>query len=355
MGIPGHASREGTARFAARLTGARAGHFRPLGELTVSGIGLGTYLGKDDDATDAAYQTSIRRAVELGANVIDSAINYRCQRSERAVGKALGELVSKRSLARDEIVIATKGGYLPFDGGRPDDVRAYLRDTFIEPGILGPGDVVAGCHSIAPAYLEDQIARSRRNLGLDTIDIYYLHNPEQQLDEVDRSEFLRRMRAAFETLESEVARGAIRRYGAATWDGFRQDRGAKGYLGLEELEALAREAGGADHHFRVIQLPYNLAMTEAHALWNQRSAGAASSILAAAAHLGIGVMASASVYQGHLARGLPSELAEVLPGLETDAQRALQFVRSTPGVAVALVGMKRVAHVEENLALAGIA
>ena len=37
-----------------------------------------------------------------------------------------------------------------------------------------------------------------------------------------------------------------------------------------------------------------------------------------------------------------------------DAQRALQFTRSTPGIAVALVGMSQVRHVEENLALAAV-
>src|SRR4029450_14101347 len=60
------------------------------------------------------------------------------------------------------------------------------------------------------------------------------------------------------------------------------------------------------------------------------------------------VMTSASIYQGRLARGLPTVMAECLPGLDTDAQRALQFGRSTPGVGTALVGMARVAHVEEN-------
>jgi aryl-alcohol dehydrogenase-like predicted oxidoreductase len=65
-------------------------------------------------------------------------------------------------------------------------------------------------------------------------------------------------------------------------------------------------------------------------------------------------MASASVYQGQLTRGLPPLVAEVLPGLATDAQRALQFVRSTPGIGTALVGMRAVAHVEENAAVAAL-
>jgi aryl-alcohol dehydrogenase-like predicted oxidoreductase len=66
-------------------------------------------------------------------------------------------------------------------------------------------------------------------------------------------------------------------------------------------------------------------------------------------------MTSASIYQGQLARNLPSVIGEFLPGLDTDAQRALQFVRSTPGVGTALVGMKRVAHVEENARLTSVA
>jgi aryl-alcohol dehydrogenase-like predicted oxidoreductase len=60
---------------------------------------------------------------------------------------------------------------------------------------------------------------------------------------------------------------------------------------------------------------------------------------------------SGPILQGRLARGLPTELHQVL-GDGTDAQRSLQFVRSTPGVGTALVGMKQAAHVRDNLALA---
>ena len=65
------------------------------------------------------------RAVELGANVIDTAANYRFQRSERSIGNALRELTEAGGFSRDEIVICTKGGYLPFDGAPPRDVRRY--------------------------------------------------------------------------------------------------------------------------------------------------------------------------------------------------------------------------------------
>jgi predicted aldo/keto reductase-like oxidoreductase len=104
----------------------------------------------------------------------------------------------------------------------------------------------------------------------------------------------------------------------------------------------------------VIQLPYNLAMTEALTSATQPVGREMVSALEAARRLDVYVMTSASILQGKLARGLPAALAEVLTGLETDAQRALQFVRSTPGVGTALCGMKSTAHVEENARLVAV-
>ncbi len=144
-------------------------------------------------------------------------------------------------------------------------------------------------------------------------------------------------------------------YGTATWDGYRNSPEARDHLSLEELLAAARRAGGDAHHFRAIQLPHSLAMPEAFVAPSQLEDGGAIPLLAAAARRGMLVSSSASIYQSHLARGLPAFLAEKLPGLATDAQRAIQFARSTPGLTTALVGMKREEHVEENLATARVA
>jgi len=76
--------------------------------------------------------------------------------------------------------------------------------------------------------------------------------------------------------------------------------------------------------------------------------------LVAARSRGLMVFASASLLQGRLSEGLPAEIARHLGGLATDAQRAIQFVRSTPGVTTALVGMSRREHVDENLATARV-
>ena len=350
----GRATVEGTERYVKRFARQVPGeHYRRFDALGVlSSLGHGTYLGREDDATDDLYRRALSRALERGVNVVDSAVNYRHQRSERAIGRALAELFGRGALTREEVVVATKGGYLAFDGDVPADPRTYFLDTYVRSGIIRPGDVVSGAHCMTPRYLTDQLQRSRSNLGLATIDVYYLHNPEQQLDEVDRPIFLDRLRDAFVALEQAVAEGQIAAYGTATWNGYRQPPDARDYLSLAEVVRASQEVAGPDHHFRVIQLPYNLAMPEAFTRANQRVGDETVSTLEAARRLGVYVMASASVYQGQLARNLPSAVADFLPGLETDAQRALQFVRSTPGIGTALVGMKTAAHVDENAALA---
>jgi aryl-alcohol dehydrogenase-like predicted oxidoreductase len=233
----------------------------------------------------------------------------------------------------------------------PADARAYFTETYLRPGIIQPGEIV-GSHCLAPRFLRDQLDRSRANLGLETIDVYYLHNPESQLDEVGPPDFRARMRAAFGALEEAAGEGKLHFYGTATWNGYRIDPGTPGALSLPELVALAGEVGGKDHRFRVIQLPYNLGMPEAFTRASQQLETGFFSTLDVARHLGVYVMASASILQGRLARGLPAEFADLVPGLETDAQRAIQFVRSTPGIGTALIGMKSVAHVEENAAVA---
>jgi aryl-alcohol dehydrogenase-like predicted oxidoreductase len=202
-------------------------------------------------------------------------------------------------------------------------------------------------HSLDPDFLADQIDRSRANLGVDAIDVFYLHNPETQLGFLSRQEFDVRIRRAFGRLEQLVADQKIRWYGAATWDGFR-----KGALDLSRMAALALEECGPEHHFRFIQLPFNLGMVEAF-LANPES-GQPESILQASARLGIAAIASATLSQTQALEHIPNSLVEFLPGM-TNAQRAIQFTRSTPGIAAALVGMGRREHVLENLGVAPVA
>ncbi|HWN08053.1 MAG TPA: aldo/keto reductase [Pyrinomonadaceae bacterium] len=353
MSLSGSATLEGTTRYGERFkSNAAEKHFRNAQNLLASSLGIGTYLGNADEETDARYREAVVRSVKLGANVIDTAANYRFQRSERSVGAALQLLTGSEGYARDEILICTKGGYLPFDGAPPRDVRGYVEETFVKPGIAGFEDFVSGSHCMTPAYLQNQLEQSLRNMHLECIDVYYVHNPESQLDHVSEAEFYARLKLAFESLEKSRSDGKLKFYGVATWNGFRVAAGVRGYHSLAKIEKTARAAGGDAHGFRFIQLPLNLAMPEAFTLPNQNVNGEDVSTLAAASALNITAVASASILQGRVARGMPAGLREPLGSLETDAQMAIQFVRSTPGITTALVGMSNPDHVDENLKLA---
>src|SRR5499426_426931 len=347
------ATTEGTSNYKNRFTGAVAeGHFRQSQGLWISSIGLGTYLGGPDEQTDEAYRIAVKRAVEMGCNVFDTASNYRCQRSERSIGDALAGL---SGATRDEIVVSTKGGYVPFDAAPPrsrQEMVAYVEETFIKPGVCEWDDFAQSSHCMTPAYIAHQLDQSLRNLKLECVDIYYIHNPESQLAEVSRDEFYRRLRAAFEFLETAVADGRVSFYGTATWNGYRAAPDSPEALSLERVVETAREVAGDDHHFKVVQLPFNLAMTEAFTNLNQTLNGKKATFLDAAAGLGVTVMASASILQSRLSSGLPPIVGASLSGLRSDAQRAIQFTRSTPGIDVALVGMSNIAHLEENLEVA---
>jgi aryl-alcohol dehydrogenase-like predicted oxidoreductase len=349
--LKGRATAEGTRAYASRFPQLPE-NFRPMIGLSVSSIGIGTYLGEPDEETDREYADALAAALRGGINLIDTAVNYRFQRGERTIGRVIAELANRAEIRREEIIVATKGGYITFDGEVPPNPSSWFEQHFVRTGIVGPDDMVEGSHCMTPKWLSAMLELSRANLGLETIDIYYLHNPESQLNAVPRPEFLNRIRAAFETLERAVADGKIGVYGTATWNGYRVAATERGWLSLDELWRLACEVGGEHHHFRALQLPYNLAMPEAVTLANQPVNQQRGSTLAVAGAMGIGVCASASLLQGRLARGLPPILRETFQEFDSDAQRSIQFVRSTPGINVALVGMKSATHVADTLATA---
>ncbi len=354
--IPGHATAKATRSLAARFQSEFAADFyRPVGTaLTASSIGMGTYLGECDDQEDQRYVTALVAGMGAGINLLDTAINYRCQRSERAVGQALRQALGSGVASREEVVVCTKGGYIPLEGSPPptrDGYKSYLQSEYFDRGIIASNEVVAGGHCLKPRFLADQVERSRANIGVDCIDIFYLHNPEQQLDALSRSAFLDVMHAAFKELEALVAAGKIGCYGCATWNGFRVFPANKNYLSLSELIAAAVDAGGKDHHFRVVQLPVNLAMTEGVRSPTQHDGTTNLPLVEIARDCGISVIASAALMQSQLTHDLPSTVETLYPGLESDAQRAIAFVRSLP-IASALVGMKLVQHLEENLGAA---
>lgn len=351
--VSGKATAAGTKRFADRFADSFGPDFyrSTSSHLLVSSIGMGTYLGECDDGEDERYVKALSAGISHGLNVLDTAINYRCQRSERAVGLAMRQAIRDGAVERNQVLVCTKGGYVPLEGAPPesrDEYDSYLEREYFNRSVMARSDLVAGGHCLKPQFLADQIERSRANLGVECIDVFYIHNPEQQLDSVTRQRFRSMMSEAFAELESQVSRGHIASYGCATWNGFRVFAAAKNHLSLSELVDIARKVGGKSHHFRYIQVPVNLAMTEAIRVPTQQVNSANAALLDAAGELGISVVASAALMQGQLVQNLPGGVRSLFPTLATDAQRAIAFVRSLP-VCTALVGMRSISHLEENI------
>jgi aryl-alcohol dehydrogenase-like predicted oxidoreductase len=353
--LPGHATAAGCARFASSFPDLEsAGHFRPALDRLVSSIGAGTYGGEPSDAVDTKYREALSAAILSGVNFIDTSISYRFQRSELAVGKALADVVSAGLVEREALIVASKGGYTNYRLALPANPRQYVLDTYIEPGVVDPLDLAGGIHCISPTFLRHQVALSLRNLGLHTLDLYLIQDPETQLAFVDRATFRKRIQLAFAHLEDEVSSGRLVGYGVSSWQGVRRAPMAADYLSLEILMELAEAVAGKSHHFVAIQFPLNVGLPDAFTFRNQKVGKSLWPSLQAAQELGLAVIASATTMQGRLLGRAPALLAQAFPDLSSDVLRALQFVRSMPAVTTALIGTTNAQHAMENLKLASV-
>ncbi len=354
--LPGRATNRGTRDFARRQDCADDHFLRP-DDLWLSSIALGTLRGRPGGVDDLLYRSVVGDYVDLGGNVLSTALSDRMQTSERAVGHALRRVIREGAASREEIVVVSKGGALtPDPDFARDPARAHhdLVASYIETGILDPNDVTRG-HSIAPRFLLDQIERSRRNLGLETIDYYLIQEPEIHLRALGADGFRRALSAAFEAMEAAVSKGWIAAYGLSTWDGFLLPDSDRSHLSIVDLFDVALDVGSADHHLRAIQLPYGLAMGEGAILESQLGPdGHCRAILDSLADTGTAVFASAPLYGGRLVGHVPDFVRRAFPEAPGDALSALQFVRSTTGISSVVVGMREAAHVEENMTLRSI-
>ena len=354
--VAGRATPAGTRRYAERFA-ELPGHFRCPDRLSLSSFGMGTKSGSPAGVDDLLYRTAVPYAFERGVNVFDTALSYRMMASERALGAALGRAFGEGVIRRDEVYVISKGGYLTVDPRSPlvgRDGRRYLIETYLDSGLVDPDGIVNGIHALDPDFIADQIERSRRNLGLETVDLYCLQEPELQLLARGPDEFRDLLARVFETLEEAVSRGAIAAYGLSTWSGLLTSHLERGHLAVVDLFQLALEVGGPDNHLRGVQLPYSLAMGEAQGSKSQFGPEGHTGVLQSLLDTGTTVFTTVPLVQGRAVRGLPDFVREAFPELSSDAQRCLQFARSAPGVTTTLVGMRETEHVDENLAVAKV-
>ncbi len=350
--IDGKATAAGTRRFASRFPD-RPGHFRRPDDLWLSSLALGSRRGTPGGVDDLLYRSAAGRCLEAGVNVFDTALSDRSQTSERALGMALRRAIDEQVVARDEVVVITKGGELCGDANRSGSLHLSreLQATYLDGGVLELDQLVSG-HCLTPRFLRDQIGRSRRNLGLSTLDAYLIQEPEVHLRALGPSAFRRALTEAFAMLEESVREGAIAAYGLCSWTGFLIPHTEREHLSLVDVFEVALEVGSADHHLRFLQLPYGLAMGEGAELASQLGPdGHSTAILDGLRGTGTSLLASAPLYGGRLIGRVPKEIREAFPEATSDAQVCLQFVRSTPGITSAVVGMRDPEHVDDNLAL----
>jgi aryl-alcohol dehydrogenase-like predicted oxidoreductase len=356
--LMGHATPEGTKNYvknAVKNRGKPADHFRVFDNLYLSSIGIGTYLGKPNKEDDQSMENAVYESIKSGGvNVVDTAINYRAMRSEKSVGRALLRLINDGIVTRDQVFVSTKNGYITNDGDYPEiDVMEYVQTMFISNGIMHADDISSGYNVLNPNYLKRCIDKSLANLHLATLDLVYVHNPfESWYEDVSREDFFQMLSKVFEAYEEYRTLNKIRYYGMATWTCFRVPPDSKEYLCLEDITKTAEKVGGLGKHgFRFIQLPYNLAYSEALLLKNQ-SVGTEKNltILEAAEKLKIGVFTSIPLFQGRLLRTKIPDYG----GLTDQVSKLLQIVRSSPSVIAPLVGQKEPDHVEQNLKISSV-
>ena len=348
--ISGFATTEGTKTFM-QNSSVNSLNFNTFENLHLSNIGIGTYLGDPDTRTDELVKNAVKQSVLSGVNVIDTAINYRAQKAERAVGKAVSELVKDDKISRDQIFVSSKNGYVTNDADIQEDFMGYVMRELGKPGIVKEGDITSGYHCMTTPYLSDQLDRSLKNLELECIDLMYLHNGiEGQIKDISKEQFLENLKSVFELYEQKRDEGKIKFYGMATWECFRVMNDNPQYLLLEDIVKMAKKIGGDNHGFKFIQLPYNMNYDQALLGKNQLVQNKPVSILESAATLGIGVFTSVPFMQGRLlAPDVMPDFSDLKPSL-----RALQFIRSSPGVLAPLVGQKLSEHVSENLEIMNI-
>ncbi|MBL7997922.1 MAG: aldo/keto reductase [Candidatus Kapabacteria bacterium] len=255
---------------------------------TASSAGFGCYRINTHNPDHA---NALAAALRSGINVVDTAANYGDGSAEELLGKALAD-ATKDGIPRSQLILISKAGYMQ---GR-NYHRAYKKEHqgHAFPHVVKYADGL--WHCIHPEFLEDQLTRSLRHINTEYLDVHLLHNPEYFLMNAAqegipvgeaREEFYDRIRLAFAHLESEVQTGRIRHYGISS-NCFARPSYAADAVSLEECIRIAEDVAGEGHHFRTIQLPFNLLETGAATERNQR--GDSASVLETAAANGINVI-----------------------------------------------------------------
>ena len=328
-------------------------------DLIFSKLGLGTFNKEPYKEENYVfhYIAGVKEAVKNGINLIDTASNYRYGESEKEIAIALKELMEEENIKREELIICSKGGFIQLEYPFPENPYTWINENLIQSSLAKEEDIELDQHCMTPDYLEWSCKRSLKNLEIDTIDIYFLHNPEIQISKLGYKTWLKKVESAFKRFERMVKNNLIKSYGVAVWNGF-TEKSTNEHINLEDLVEIAKKVGGVNHNFKYIQTPFNLAKTTIYTMPTQTVKGEECTLLQAAHRLNIGVISSSSLLQMNLfKKSFNREIGYLLDNkmiLENDIQLALQFVRSTPSLISSLFASKVPVHIKKNLEVAKI-
>ena len=302
-----------------------------FGAWAIGGNGFGNSYGPTDDAES---KRAIRRAVELGCNFFDTADVYGHGHSEELLGEALRDV-------RDQVIIATKVGGNFYNR----DIHPLMRERVSQAVGKSLDEIEAGAPlpvthdaNFTPGYLRFAVDRSLKRLRTDRIDLLQLHNPPLNLISA---------MGTYEPLEEMKRAGLIRFYGVSVHPPEE---------GLAAINATMPDS---------IQIVYNLARREAEDTFLPTAHAADVGVIAretlANGFLAGGYSADSVWERGDIRSRMPRPYVAQLAALGqrvrelaaksglTAAQLALRFVLDRSDIGCALVGMKTVRQVEENL------
>jgi aryl-alcohol dehydrogenase-like predicted oxidoreductase len=348
------ATKQATYDFAKKFSNYKD-FYAEFDDLLFSKLGIGTFNGEPYKEENYVfhYIEAVKEAVKNGINHIDSASNYRYGESEKEIGIALKELFENNEAKREELIITSKAGFIQLEYPFPENPYKWIEQNILDNNLAKKSDIDLDQHCITPDFLEWSCRRSLKNMNIESFDIFYLHNPEMQLQRLGRNGFLAEVEKIFTRFEKLADEGLFKSYGVATWNGFINPYGSTEHINLEDLVKIAVKVGGENHRFKYIQTPFNIAKSDIYLKQTQTVNNEMTTLLQSAHRLNIGVITSSSLLQMNLfKRAFKPEIGFILDEkmkLNSDIQLALQYVRSTPTLISSLFASKVPVHIRENL------
>jgi len=308
----------------------------------LSKIGIGLYLGDETEIVDNNLFRVLERSLNTGINIFDCSPSYRNGKSEKLIGKLIRKYPNKT------YNISTKGGFIPFDFSKGEKAENnYIKELIDSNLIKEELFDQQYFQTFDVRYLQYSLQKTLENINRDSVEIYYIHNPEYLLERCGREIFLNHMRNVFHWIKTEIENRRILEFGISSWFGFFEREPSK-RLQLNDFINLSKEIG-IRQHFRYIQVPYNFYQTDLLFFKGQEVCNKQISLGSAAEKYNLSLITSATLNQGRLVNyTFPDKVTKIFPNM-TSAQISLAFVLSTPSIKSCLVGTNSLDHLEELL------